>query len=101
MNLGEILSTVVLKGHSYMRPLLFRLCEPKIFGTLGVFGMDSRHIFPQGVLVIIPLIGDVICTVVTESALDVGQGLLFAQCLPQTCWRQGLLLNCWGRRYKG
>lgn len=34
---------------------------PDIFGTRAGFGMDASHVFPQGVLVTVSLIGYVVC----------------------------------------
>ena len=45
----------------------YRLCESNIFGVRAVFGTDVCHIFPQGVLAVVPLIGGVFGVVVTRA----------------------------------
>ena len=47
-----------------------------LFGARVVFIVDVCHLFPQCMLVIIPLIGGLIIVVVTR-ALDIEQGLPF------------------------
>ena len=56
---------MVLKGCFYMVVSLCSLHESNIFGVRTVFGMDACHIFPQGVLAVIALIGGGIGVVVT------------------------------------
>ena len=80
-----------------MGAFLCSLHESNIFGARAVFGMDACHIFPQGVLTIIPLIGGVLVLWLPEPALDVGQGLHFALWLSQPCQGQGLLPSCCSR----
>ena len=46
----------------YMAVSLSRLHESNIFGARAAFSMDARHIFPQCVLAVIPLIGSVAVT---------------------------------------
>ena len=58
---------MVLKGCFYVRVSLYRLCEFSIFGVRASFGMDTSHIFPQGMLAIIPLIGDGIGVVLSRA----------------------------------
>ena len=44
---------------------LCRLCVSNSFGARADFSTDASHIFPQGMLAIIPLIGAVIGVVVS------------------------------------
>ena len=67
MNLGETVSTVVLKGCFHVGAPLCSLHELNIFGARAVFSMDACHIFPHCVLADIPLIGGVISIVVTRA----------------------------------
>ena len=53
------MSTVVLEDYLYVRVPLCSLCGFNIFGARAVFSMDACRLFPQGVLIIIPLIGSV------------------------------------------
>ena len=46
-----------LKGYSYVGTFVYRLCVPNAFGGIAGFDMDASHIFPQGVLAAITLIG--------------------------------------------
>lgn len=43
-----------------MRTSLSRLCVSNIFGVRAGFDLDTRHIFPQGVLATVTLIGGVV-----------------------------------------
>ena len=56
-----------MKGCFYVETPLCSLCESNIFGAKAVFGMDACHVFPQGVLALLPLIGGVIGVVVTRA----------------------------------
>ena len=58
---------MVLKGCFYVGVSLCSLCECNIFGAMSFYSMDAYHIFPQCVLTIIPLVGGVICVVVTRA----------------------------------
>ena len=58
---------MVLKGCFYMRVSLCSLCEPDTFVIRAVFSMVVCHIFPQCVLVIIPMMGVPIGVVVTKD----------------------------------
>lgn len=61
------------------------------------FGIDVCHVFPKGVLAIIPL---------TEAlwwpdpTLDIGQVLLFALQLSSPCQQQSLLSSCWSKSHR-
>ena len=50
---------MVLEGYLYVGSSLCSLCEFNIFDVRAVFIMDACRLFPQCVLVIIPLIGGV------------------------------------------
>lgn len=58
--------------------------------------MGACYVLPQGVLAIVLLMGSVFGE--TRAALDVGWGSLFALCLSQPCWGQGLLPSCWSKK---
>lgn len=58
---------MVLKDCFYVRVSLCNLHESNIFGARAVFSMDVCHNFSQCVLAIIPLIGVLICVVVTKA----------------------------------
>lgn len=49
------LPIAVLKGCSYERASLYRLCVPNAFGGRDGLDLESNHIFPQGVLSVITL----------------------------------------------
>ena len=53
------LPIVVLKGCSFVGRSLSRLCLPSAFGGKAEFDVNAYHIFPQGVLVAITLLGGV------------------------------------------
>ena len=46
-----------------------------IFGARAGFGMDASHIFPQGVLVVTPLIGGVLGVVISRACAGCEAGL--------------------------
>ena len=46
-----------LNGCSYVGASLEKLCVPNAFGGISGFDADAIHVFPQGVLVAITLIG--------------------------------------------
>jgi len=59
-------------GHNWATELnwsLCRVCKTSIFGVREDFSIDTSHIFPQNVLVIIPLLGDVICFVMSRACI--------------------------------
>lgn len=58
---------MVLKGCFYEGASLCSLHESDIFGARDVFGMDACHIFPQGVLAVVPLMEGVVAVVMTEA----------------------------------
>lgn len=58
MNLSEQL-LLVWKECPYMGASLCRLCVPSAFGGRAGFDVDTSHIFPQGVLTAITLLGGV------------------------------------------
>ena len=106
-----VLSPVVLKGCFYVGASLCSLCESNIFGARAIFSMDSCLVFPQCVLAIIPLIGNVIvvvtractgclvwpplCSVVVTALFDAGSPPQLLKCTPPDPF-----LNC-GVRYVG
>ena len=53
------LPIVILKECSYVGASLCRLCVPKTFGGRAGSDVDTSHIFPQGVLATVILLGDV------------------------------------------
>ena len=57
MNLGGTVTYGGLEGCFYVGVSLHRLCVSSVFGAVAGFGMDFSHVFPQGVLAIIPLMG--------------------------------------------
>lgn len=66
-----------------------------------VFGMNARHILPQCLLAIIPLIGDVIGVAVTRA-------YTVCEVRPPLCcvvvialWEQGLISSCWNGNTEG
>lgn len=54
-------STVISQVCFYGATTLYRWSEFNIFDARVVFGIDARHIFPQGVLALGPIIGSVWC----------------------------------------
>lgn len=68
MNLGETVIYCGLEGlFFYVGVSLSRLYESNILGVRAAFSVDARHIFPQDVLTINPLMGIVIGVVVTRT----------------------------------
>ena len=53
------LSIVVLKGCFYVGVSLCRRHVPSVFGVKAEFYVDDSHIFPEGVLATVTLIGGV------------------------------------------
>ena len=51
------LPIVVLKGCPYVGVPLCKVCVPSAFGGRAGFDMDASHLFPQGVLAAITLLG--------------------------------------------
>ena len=49
-----------------------------IFGARAVFSMDACHLFPQCMLAVIPLIGDVTDVVVTRACTRYCVGLIYS-----------------------
>ena len=67
---------MVLKGCFHVAAYLCRLYESNIFGARAVLGMDASHIFPQSVLVVIPLIWICHWCVVTRACTGCWAGPL-------------------------
>ena len=82
---------MILEGYFYVGILLCSLHEFNLFGVRATCSMDPCHLFPQGMLAIIPLVG------VTDAALGIEWGLLFALWLSLPYPGQGLLPNYWSR----
>ena len=57
MNLGETVTYCCLKGCSYAGPFLYRCSVSTAFGGRAGFDVDPSHIFPQGLLAAITLVG--------------------------------------------
>ena len=73
---------MVLKGCFYVGLSLCRPCESDILGVWAAFGMGARHIFPQHLLVIIPLTCSVIGVIVSRTwALWWAGPLLFSEAI--------------------
>ena len=51
------LPIVVLKWCSYVGAFIYRLHVPNAFGERAGFDVDPSHVFPQGVLAAITLVG--------------------------------------------
>ena len=71
---------MVLKGYFYVVTTLCRLYDSKIFGERAVFGMDAYHIFPQGRLALVPLIGCVFGVVVCRACISDRASSLLCGC---------------------
>ena len=71
---------MVLKGCFYVEAYLFRVYKSSIFGVRAVFGMNANHIFPQSMLVIIILIGNVICVVMSRACTGTWVGISLCSC---------------------
>ena len=67
MNLGETVIYYGLKGCFYVGVPLCSLLECNIFGERAAFGMDACHVFPQGVLAPVLLIGGVFIVVLKRA----------------------------------
>ena len=57
MKLGETVTIAVLKLCPYVSVSLFSLCVPSDFGRRAGFDMNTSHVFPQGVLAAVTLVG--------------------------------------------
>ena len=55
-------------------------CTANVFGARSGFGMNASHCFPQGVLAVIPLIGSVVCVVVSKACAGCEVGLPLLCC---------------------
>ena len=66
---------MVLKGCFYVRTSLCRLRMSHVFHARAGFGMDTSHIFPQGVLAVIPWTGGVVGVVVSRACAGYEMGL--------------------------
>ena len=68
---------MVLKGCFHVRTSLSRLRVSNIFGVRAGFDLDATHIFPQGVLVTITLIGGVVAVRGSKGCTRCEAGLPF------------------------
>lgn len=66
---------MVLKACFYVGASLFRLCVSSVFGVRAVFDMDTSHVFPQGVLAVIPLLGNMVGAGVSIACVGCEAGL--------------------------
>ena len=79
---------MVLKGYLHVGASLCSLCGFSIFAAKAVFSMDACRLFPQHVLVIIPLIGVCRCG---DCCLVLGFSVVVVQACPWSTrweWRQ-------------
>ena len=66
---------MVLKWYLYVGASLCRLCVSNVFGVRAGFGMDTSHIFPQGVLVSVALIRGMVGVAVSGTCAGCEVGL--------------------------
>lgn len=67
LNLGETVIYCGLEELFLHGNIPISLHYSDIFGARAVFGADASHIFPQCVLAVIPVTGDVITVMVTRA----------------------------------
>ena len=88
---------MVLKGCVYVGAFLCRLCMSNSFGARAGFCMDAIHVFPQSVLVIIPLIGGVVGVVLSRAYAECEAELPLCSVAITALLGRGLLPSCWSR----
>lgn len=68
---------VVLREYSYVRASLCRLHVPTVFSRRAGFDMGAHHIFPQGVLAPVTLVGGVAADGGARTCTRYEMGLLW------------------------
>ena len=92
---------MLIKGCFYEGASLCRPCVSSVFGMRADFGMDASHVFPQGVLAVITLIGDVVGVVVSRACTGYFVGPPLCSIADATLSGWGVLPSCWIRNPEG
>ena len=92
-------SSVVLKGFFYVGASLCRLCVSNVFDARPIFDMDDSHVFPQGFLDIITMMG--VWLVLGDACAGCEAGLPLCSVAVTTLSGLGLLPSCWNRSPEG
>ena len=101
MNLGETVAYCGLKGCSYVGISLCRLCVPSVSDGGAGFDVDASHVFPQGVLAAITLVGVGLELEELEQAPGVRQDFLSGQWPSPPYWVSGPIPRYWSGNPEG
>ena len=91
------LPLVILKGCPFVGVSLCSMCIPSGFHAGTRFVVNKIHVFPQGVLTVITLVGGGAVEGGSREESGVSQSFPFAQWLSLPYQGPDVILSCWSR----